>query len=748
MIISELRKLWKKKSFLTLLAFLLACNVGLQILQDRREVIPTNAYRAFDKTLKSMSEQEKEDYIQGYYERVKGLCLVEQVQNMQAAKSEQSTRLIKQLLSGNKGVYQNYYEEWKEGGYLIYCTTLDEEEVFAEEIYQRFQKLKKYDNYLDEICQRAQTQSDISIFANADGDSNTKGKPSFAVASANKTAMQYEGLKERKLTFYSYEWVNRLQHTGMAEIVLLLLLFVVVWQMFYEEKKKGLFLIMRTMPAGRLKLCTAKIAALFFNTTLVSLLLYGSVALYYMLRLGKPDFGASIQSVAACQSCPYLITVGQYVMLFVCVRILAVLAFAMLLFLVEVLARHIFWMFLTGIGVIIIGVLLYYLISPAAKGNIMHYSNVFSWFLAKDLLVDYRNLNIMGNPIDTMSIVLVEMVVFIGIMAVTAAFAFCRKRNHTIYRLSRPSFLKRAAKQNVHTKLWRYELTKVLVVYRGGILIFIFLLLMVFQMITFHPYQTPNELRYRWQMQEYKGSLTREKQMKLLKQKKEFENIQKAIRETKIRRIKGEISKEEEESQRMMYESRLAFLPAFQRLYQRYNYILKHPGAQFVYEEGYHRLFGRMDNGHCTLFLLLNVVMIVMLAPILTADADRGMNLLLCSTKRGREEREDICFYVSGGLVTIMYLFFLMNIFYQAISGYGLPRCFAPITSLAGYEQFPSWLPIIVVVIGYIVLQWFFLMVLTAFLLWFSKKIGNTLHAIVWEMIIFVIPGVVYSVLR
>lgn len=748
MVISELRKLWKKKSFLMLLIFLLACNVGLLVLQDRGENIPVTAWHSFDKALRALSEQEKKDYIQGYYERVKGLCLVEQVQNMQAAKSEQVTRLIKQILSENKGVYQKYYDEWKKGDYLTYCKTLDEEEIFAEEIYQRFQKFQKYDEYLDEIEQRAEMQSEISIFAGEGDSSNREGKPSFAVASAKKTVEQYEKFKDRELSFYSYEWVTRIQHTGMTEIVLLLLLFVVVWQMFYEEKKKGLFLVMRTMPGGRLKLCIAKMIALIFNTILVSFLLYGGVAVYYTLLLGKPDFGASIQSVAACQSCPYLVTLGQYVLLFAGVRILAVLAFAMLLFLVEVLARHILWMFLTGIGAVVSGALLYYLVSPAAKGNIIHYSNFYSWFLARELLVDYRHINIMGNPIDTMRIVLVEMAVFIGIMAVLAAFVFCRKRNYILYKLPTPAFLKKVGKQKVHTKLWRYELTKVLVIYRGGAIIFIFLLLMGVQMVTFHAYQTPNELRYRWQMQEYKGNLTREKQIKLLRQKKEYEDIQKAIRETKIQKIKGEISEQEAENQQMMYESRLAFLPAFQRLYQRYNYILKHPEAQFVYEEGYHRLFGGKDYGHYTLFLLLNVVMIVMLAPVLTADADRGMNLLLYSTKRGREEREDTCFYISGALVTTLYLFLLINIFYQSISGYGLPRCFAPITSLAGFEQFPSWLPIIVVVIGYILIQWFFLMVLTAFLLWFSKKIGNTLHAVIWEMILFVVPGIVFGVVR
>ena len=166
MIISELRKLWKKNSFLLLLAFLLVCNVGLQILQDRKESVPTTAYHAFDKKLKSMSEQEKEAYVQGYYERVKGLCLVEQIQNMQAMKSEWLAREIQQLLSENKGVYQKYYEEWKQGDYLIYGTTLDEEEVFAEDVYQRFQKMKQYDDYLDEVCRRAETQSEISIFAN------------------------------------------------------------------------------------------------------------------------------------------------------------------------------------------------------------------------------------------------------------------------------------------------------------------------------------------------------------------------------------------------------------------------------------------------------------------------------------------------------------------------------------------------------------------------------------------------------
>lgn len=743
MIISELRKLWKKKSFLGLLVFALLCNVGLSVYQDEKETIPLAAYHAFDKRLKAMSEQEKEKYVKDYYERVKGLCLVEQIQNMQAVKSEQVMREMKQLLSENKSSYQSYYPEWKEGNYLTYCTTLDEEEVFAEDIYQRFQKVNQYETYLDEVCERAENQSEISIFANSKADGHREGKDSFNRTTAFQTADQYEKLRGTVISFYSYEWINRVLNSRATELLWLLMLFLVVWQMFYEEKKKGLFLVMRTMPGGRTKLCIAKLAALVVNTTLVSLLLYSSVALYYSIRLGIPRADASIQSVAVCQSCPYRITVGQYVCLLFFVRILALLAFAHLLFLVENLAGHVFWMFLTGVGSLVGSMALYYLVSAVSKRNWLHFSNYYSWFHVEDMLIDYRNLSLGGHPVTTFNFVMVEMIVFIVITALAAVFFFCRKRHDTIHCI--PKLHKRKKQVKIHTCLWKYELTKILVVNRGGVMLILFLLVSGIRMVNFDCYQTPNELRYRWQMKELKGSLTKEKQLKIIRQKTEYEKIQKAIRELKIQRAKGEITKEEEESQKLLYESQLAFLPAFLRVYQRYTYILEHPNAEFVYEEGYNKIFGRMDGGHLYMFLILNGVMVLLLAPVFASDRERGMDCLLYTTPRGREDSGDARIFVSGGLVSLMYAGFMISIIVQAIRGYGLPQCWAPISSLAGFEQYPDWMPIVLVVVGYILLQWFFLMIFTAFFLWFSKKIGNTLHAIIWGLVLFVMPGIIYA---
>ena len=86
----ELQKVWRKGSFLSLMALLLLLNVFFlwYLNQPTGDEPPLLAYKAVCQDISGMPEQEKLIYIRDLKERADGLSLVEQVQSLYSQGSE------------------------------------------------------------------------------------------------------------------------------------------------------------------------------------------------------------------------------------------------------------------------------------------------------------------------------------------------------------------------------------------------------------------------------------------------------------------------------------------------------------------------------------------------------------------------------------------------------------------------------------------------------------------------------------
>ena len=108
----ELQKVWRKGSFLSLMALLLLLNVfSLWYLnQPTGDEPPLLAYKAVCQDISGMPEQEKLIYIRDLKERADGLSLVEQVQSLYSQGSESGDSFAEQLKDSNSDLYEKYEE--------------------------------------------------------------------------------------------------------------------------------------------------------------------------------------------------------------------------------------------------------------------------------------------------------------------------------------------------------------------------------------------------------------------------------------------------------------------------------------------------------------------------------------------------------------------------------------------------------------------------------------------------------------
>ena len=160
----ELKKIWNKKSFVFITCLLLIINIFfLWYTNLENEKRPSlSSYKMFQTEILNMSESEKEEYVKKLKKDIDGIYFVIDILNMQ--KNEIGSSFVEQELNENPGVFETYYEIYKSGNYLHFTSSLEQEQIFINEIYNEQVKVSGYDDYLEGIKKYKGKLEGISIF--------------------------------------------------------------------------------------------------------------------------------------------------------------------------------------------------------------------------------------------------------------------------------------------------------------------------------------------------------------------------------------------------------------------------------------------------------------------------------------------------------------------------------------------------------------------------------------------------------
>ena len=746
MVMSELLKLWKRKSFLMMLFVIVVANIAMLFYNNLQTDIPDGAYRKFDNHLQKMSENEKKEYIREYVEKIEGLMFIENINVFAAGKLENRSEIVESMKSQNPQLYDKYYNDWKNKNYSLYTKDLWGESDFIEKVGRKTAQTMHYDKYLEDIAAKENENLEISIFANS--ERNQTKENVFSKKVILQTAKKYSRMEGVKTDVYTYQWIDNFMSVGITEILIALLTFVLVYQMIYEEKKKRLFSVIRAMPRGRADCVASKIVALFVNTGLVTFLMYGVIFLYSAVTVGIYGAGAPIQSVAEFITCPYKFCVWQFMLVSILMKWMVLFGFGLILLFISILVSHYVITFTVGITFLGINVLEYYFVSGASKWNAFHYLNLWQFLKPEQVVGNYVLLNIFGNPVSVCMIMMVLlavlMILFVAMCIVTFSISKNLINEKTVsfrkVRIFRIGFV-----QRIYRSVWGYESYKILVMNLGVLIIVLFGAGMAVSGINEKCYLTPNQMNYRQWMQNLKGKLTDEKEEQIQNQKNYYDGIFRQLEELEQIFLDEKISQREYDDRKMQLESELAFYPAFRCVYERYEYVKKDGDRQFVYEEGYNKLMGEKDHLYLGIFMIINLVLILFLTTTFTTDKEKGMHHIIRTTSKGRISVVRSKVVISFIGVTCIYLCFLMRNIYVAQRNYGMDSLFVSACNLKGFEAVPEGISILLLLLGVALLQIICLLALSALIMFVSNRIGNTVHAIVWEIIVLLVVVVIVN---
>ncbi len=216
--------------------------------------------------------------------------------------------------------------------------------------------------------------------------------------------------------YFSYETVN-----VFISIMLILLCSAV----FASERQNNIEPILRSTKFGRFKTAAAKLIAILILSSLIVLLFSFTGLAVFGLRIGlsSPDNGIQVFSSYALS--PYELTVGEYFLIGILIKIAAFAAFAMIIVMLSALFSNYILISLCGLGIYGLNFLLYS-IKFTGNGVAFKYLNFVGITAVEPLFSRYRAVNLFGHPANYITFAICSVIIVSIACMLTSSLVFVR----------------------------------------------------------------------------------------------------------------------------------------------------------------------------------------------------------------------------------------------------------------------------------------------------------------------------------
>lgn len=728
----ELGKIWRKRSFLLSVGILLLLHLFFMwyTSQPKEGTTSLSAYKAVWNKLASMDEAQKGEYMEELKQNIDGVCFVQDILAMQGFQNEIGNALAEQELQNNPGRFEQYYDLFQSGDYLEFTSSLQEEQTFINELYEEWQKVSCYGDYLREIQETKELLSEISIFGGQNQDT-------FSARNLEKSAEDYADLSESNIRFMPSKCITYAMQQVWTDLFLFLSVMLFVGGMITEEKDKKLFLVTRSTRYGILHSIASKLAALFVHCIFMTVLFYMAGLIFFGQSAGTPDFTARLQSIAPYMECNLPISIGGYIILSIVTKAFVLFGIGALLTAFCILSDIAVMPFLVGSGIIGISALFYYLIPAGSVFSAFKYINPVGLMKTENLYGGYLNFNIFGYPMSRLSLsaMLIILVCVIGIGS--SLLSFCYMKSLEVKKLRLPVFVP----FKPHNNVLCHEGYKIFITNHGLIILLVFAVLLASRSLdrTYTP--SVMEQYYKDIMAELEGPLTDEKEAIVLSEKKRYEEALQKIEQIEEMVSSGEMSKSAGDALMSQVNMTLAFYPAFLRVEEQYTYI-KANGGSFVYDTGYLYLVGVLEDTFSVDFLILSIGIILAVSGAVPMEYKNGASFLLCATRTGKQKILLYKVLTCSIVAVVLSLIPIACRAYNIASVYPLHGFDADIQSISHFVKFP-----VSVSIGGFLLLFIFLQSMAAVLIaWLTMAISvwrkNQVQTLFFALLFLVVPMV------
>ncbi|MGE6226195.1 hypothetical protein [Paenibacillus chitinolyticus] len=304
--------------------------------------------------------------------------------------SNNQDSIWKQLVSEAKENNKQAYEDYKQSTYFNNAQLVSRDTYLNQLIKNQYDNGQQFIEDINAMADRAKEMLSVSIFYKED---------SFSYRNILKTVEDFQPLQGLPLRLGLEESVTSGTNYWSTDLCMILLLFLLCTIIFQLEKEEGLTVLIRATRNGKLKTFGAKITALSMGAILLSIFYYGSILLLAEILYGFGDLTRYVQSMSAFSRASKPLTVEQYLVVFMVLKVAVNLLFAWLLALIFLMMKNTSRIYSALAILLGSSFVCYSLIHPNSYINVLKYINVAAFYDTFHLIADYRNLNIFSHPI-------------------------------------------------------------------------------------------------------------------------------------------------------------------------------------------------------------------------------------------------------------------------------------------------------------------------------------------------------------
>ncbi len=461
--------------------------------------------------------------------------------------------------------------------------------------------------------------------------------------------------------------------------LLLLVSLGIFCSIFTVDRRAGLLNLLHISKKGgrnvtRAKLCY--IAVTSASLTAVYTLLPLSV---FMLSCGLSSAEIPVQALDNFTYCRFNLTVWQYLIIYVTIRIVIFICFSLFVAVIGQYAGNEMPAFVFTVLLAVSGAILRE-IDPVSKYYFLQKFSVIELTDINILFTKFRGLNVFNYCADytyAVFVVLISLIIVISVISLI-------KKNLSYIIITK----ERKADNLSHgaMSLFAAEGYKLLVCEAGIWIIFAAVLLKcVLSVIYYRPNMNASEALYIEYIEKLQGPVTEEKLQYIEQEKDYIDGILNSYSEMQSSYQSGKISYEEYKSYTNRYNYANYCKNAFKRLYERRNYLIEvqklHENVEFIYEEGIDRMLG------VSIDIAVVMTTIFICGNTFSVEYDSGFSKILRLTKKGRviTFRTKTIFILLTAV--LIYVVFSLIDIYNLLHYYDIDYLSANVISISRYAE-------------------------------------------------------------
>lgn len=689
----EFMKVWKNKKFIAFFIVMFILNIGMlwysTLENDYKPSL--SSYRKLEDKLNGFNDNEKLDYVERYYN---GL-------------TEESN--------------------------FEFTDSYEKEKTLLKEVINELKIVCGYNEFLHKTQVEGENISDISIFNSSSGNN-------YSNKNIEKTVKDYSELQGIEPNFQSGKWIEVATEFYITDILIILMVCLIIYISIFYEKEKNLHAVIRVSKYGKLHTAICKLMAFQLSCIIITVIFYGGNLVYSFVNLSIPNLSYTIQSIAIFSTTTLKMSISIYLLIFLISKAIVFIIIGNIMLLIAIMSCYIFIPYISIGFIMVASYTMWKVIIPTSKYAIFKYLNLVGLLDINKVFGEYLNINILNAPINLYKLWLIFVIAFLALINIAIVIAYCR-----IKKISVRSIDFKRKKFSPHTSLFKHELYKILIMKKGILIIVLFIMATAYLYTNNSYYISGGELKYNQYMKKLEGKLTSEKEEFLYKEKEKFENAEKKVEEIDKSLRDKEITMMQANALKEEYNKILSNYNTFQKVWEKYEFIKKHKGSEFVYDSAYKMLFNYNDNIFKIAAILYLTVIIFVLSVVFPMEYSNSQYRILNTTLLGKKNIEKMKIVISSVLAIII-MGISIGVRYIYISRYyEFSNISAKAISVFGADFWGAQMPIYLVLIIAIGVLLLLSLIFMSIILLVSKKVKNSVYTVVIVWVIIAISRIIFQ---